>query len=328
MMYVQPLFEYKYNLRYKKLEGLARLTKLKIPTVSNLFIISPALYQEFLRTKKLPVNAVSELKTAFNTIKKLGDAIILRNSIYEEENPGIAFCLRNSPNIKNFTVFLRKVEKGYKTVIKSAIDPKKVECSFLIQTFYSSEKCGALLTDNGNGQIFIQAILGQHSDLLLLGDATPDTYTIDKKTYRITSKIIAHKEFRIKKLPSGIKKVRVKKVDRDNSVISNEQAVKLAKLSRKIEMVFGPQQMDWAILDSGEIIFQETRDKEKHTDLRILDDVEIIYPADTEGELIVLDGYKRINNISQKIVATDNLNIAFINKLAFLYRPKAVILTK
>lgn len=328
MIYIQPLSEYKFNLKSKKLEGLARLVNLNLPTVSNLFIVLPKLYFEFQKTNKLPSNAVSELKTIFKSIRKQGDSITLRNSIYEKGNPGISFSVHNSLNLKNFTEFLKRIVLGYKKAKRMAIDPEKIEFCYLIQSFYSSEKCGILLSDNGQKQIFLQAILGQHTNLLLRGDIIPDEYTINKRTYKIACEKIALKKFRIKKLKTGIKKIRVKKTDQKKPVLTDSQVIKIAKLSQIVEKVFDPQEMEWAILDSGKIIFQETRDFKESKKVKFIKKGEIIFPAEVEGKIINLTKLGEIKTISNKIIVTHNLNIAFINKIAFLYRPKAVILTR
>ena len=328
MIYIKPLSEYRFNLKAKKLEGLARLVKLGVPTVSNLFIVSPKLYLEFQKTKKLPFTAIKELKTVFNSIRKQDERVTLRNSIYEKGNPGLSFSVHNSLNIKVFSDFQKRVILGYKRATRMAINPEKVEFCYLMQSFYSSEKCGLLLSDNGQGQIFLQAILGQHTTLLLRGDSIPDIYKINKGTYRIAYKKIIPKLFRIKKLASGIKKIRVKKSDQRKPVLTDSQAKKIAKLSQIVERAFGPQEMEWAILDSGKIIFQETRDFEQSKALKFFKKAEVIFPAETEGEIVNLKTFPKKDSVSKKIVVTSNLNIAFINKLAFLHRPKAVILTR
>ncbi len=327
MQYIQPLAEYRFNLKSKKLEGLARLIKLNIPTVANPFVVLPKLYLEFLNTKKLSPSAVFELESIFNSIKQ-SSCITLRNSIYEEGNPGISFILHNTVNIKDFSIFIKKITQGFKKAIRAAHNPKNVEFSYLIQSFYSSEKAGILLSNNGQNRIFLQAILGQHTDLLLRGDLMPDVYLIEKKTYRISSKNIAKKEFRIKKLSSGIKKIRVKKTEQDKSVLKDDQVTSIAKLSQIVEKAFGPQEMEWAVLDTGRIIFQETRDLPLSQKIKFRSKAEIIFPANVEGRVIKLTGLPKSRSISDKIVFTNNLNIAFINKLAFFYRPKAVILTR
>ena len=83
---------------------------------------------------------------------KRGDTVTLRNSIYEDKNPGIAFSVHNSLNISSFAQLKKKIAQGYKKAIKVAIDPDQVEFSFLIQSFYSSEKCGSMLSDNGGNK--------------------------------------------------------------------------------------------------------------------------------------------------------------------------------
>ncbi|MGD9128914.1 MAG: PEP/pyruvate-binding domain-containing protein [Candidatus Woesebacteria bacterium] len=328
MTYIQPLSKYKFNLKAKKLEGLARLAQLNIPTVSNLFIVSTKLYFEFLETNKLSSAALRELKDVFNSIRKQGESITLRNSIYEDANPAIAFSVSNSLNLKTFSEFKKKMLLGFKKAIKTAIDPSQVEFSYLIQSFYSSEKCGSVLSDNGQGLIYLQAILGQHSKLLLRGDIEPDVYEIKKGSYKILKKQIAKKEHRIKKMSAGTKKVRVRKAEQNKAVLTDDQVKRIAKLSQVVERSFGPQEMEWAVLDSGKILFQETRDFQLSTKISFTKRADVIFPARTQGEVVNLKKMPKAASLSDKIVVTNNLNISFINKLAFLHRPKAVILTK
>lgn len=328
MNYIQPLSDYKFNLQSKKLQGLARLAQLELPTVSNLFVVLPELYRDYQQTRKVSFQAKRELELVFNSIKKQGETITLRNSIFESNNPGIAFSVHNSLNLQTFDQFIKQVALGFKKAAQMAIDVTQVEFCYLIQTFYSSEKCGSLLSSNGQGQVYLQAIHGQHSKLLLRGDVEPDTYLINKKTYKIEHREIVIKQFRVKKLKTGIKKIKIKKSDRNEVVLTDQQVRHLAKMSQAIERKFGPQEMEWAILDSGEIIFQETRDFLLSDKLEFHQKTEVIFPAKTKGKVINLHSIPQRTSFKDKIVITNNLNIHFINQLAFLHRPKAIILTR
>lgn len=328
MIYIKPLSDYQFNLTDKKLQGLSRLSHLKLPTVPLPFIITPNLFQEFLKTKHIPVQAQNELNKHFNSIRQQKNSLTLRNSIYEPKNPGLSYSVENTLNIKSFDIFLKAIQKGYQKVSRLAINPVKVEFCYLFYAFYSSEKCGSLLSNNGQDQIYIQAILGQTTKLLLRGDIDPDEYLIKKKTYKLIKKSIAAKKFRIKKTASGTTKVRVKKSDQQLPVISDQQAGKIAKYSQIIEKAYGPQEVEWAVLDSNKIIFQETRDFTQSKQLKFVGIAEIIYPRQVKAKVINLSNNPSNQTLTNKIVITNNLNINLINQLAFLHRPKAVILTK
>lgn len=263
MIYIKPLSEYDFELKSRKLEGIASLVRLGVPTVSNVFIVLPSMYREFVGMGKISFTGKRELGLVFESIKRQGKSVSLRNSIFEERNPALSYSVRSSLNLGSFDEFLRRIMLGYKKVRGLSLDPEKVEFCYLIQSFYSSEKCGILISENGKRQIFIKAILGQNSDLLIRGDVKADEYLVNKGTYRIAERKIAEKKFRVKKLRSGVKKVRVKKVDQTRPVLTNEQIIRLAKLSQVVERKFGPQEIEWAVLDSGEIIFQETKAYER-----------------------------------------------------------------
>lgn len=328
--YITPLKKYKFDLKAKKLEGLARLVKLNLPTVSSLYIVSTQAYQEYFRTKKLSQNLVSQLKKNFNKIRSRGESVTLRNAIYEQDNPAVAFALTNSPNLTDYQDFENKIIAGYRQVIETSFNPSKVEFSYLIQTFYSSEKCGTLLTTSRPGEMLLQAILGQHTNLIFRGDIEPDSYIINKTTHQIIDKHVAVKEFRLKKDTSGLVKVKVSQNDQLVSVLSDSQVIKISKLAIKTEKSYGPQQIDWAILDSGKIIFQETHDLEKVSNISFVEQGEIIYPAKVTGQVLHVQKITAHNQhkIKGKIVIISNLDIQFINQLLFTCHPQAVVLTK
>ncbi|MEN8253783.1 MAG: PEP/pyruvate-binding domain-containing protein, partial [Patescibacteria group bacterium] len=288
MTYITPLSNYKFNLKAKKLEGLARLAQLKVPTVSNLFIVSSKLYEEFNETGKLPKAAKSELGKIFESIRKQGDTVTLRNSIYEEKNPGLAFSVHNTLNIKDYDLLEKKIIAGYRKAAREAINPKQIEFSFLLQSFYSSEKCGTLLSSNSVGHIYIQAIHGQHTTLLLRGDIEPDIYEVSDHNYKLVRSEIALKIHRMKKMSSGIRKVKVKPEKQREAVLNTDQIKRIAKLSQQVEKQFGPQEIEWAILDSGKIIFQETRDFKQSKKVKWSQKADVVFPNLVEGKVINL----------------------------------------
>lgn len=330
MYYIQPLSQYNFDLKAKKLEGLARLAKLGLPTVSNLFVVSPKAYKVFYKTHKLGDDLKYELGKIFQSIRSQGESVTLRNAIYERNNPAVAFSVSNSPNLKTYQEFEKRIVAGYRKAMRTSFDPANLEFSYLIQSFYSSEKCGTLLTTSNRTQILLHAILGQHTNLLFRGDIEPDSYVIQKSTYKILDKHIAEKQYRFKKQRSGLTKVRVNKDEQYQPVLTDEQVVRIAKLAIRAEKTYGPQQIDWAILDSGKIIFQETHNLEKPNNIRFAEQGEIIYPSEVSGEVVNVHAIpdKGLETLKDKIVITDNLDIQFINKLLFVCHPKAVILTK
>ena len=57
-----------------------------------------------------------------------------------------------------------------------------------------------------------------------------------------------------------MQKIRIKKELQHIPVLSKKQAIYIAQLSQLVERKYGPQEMNWAILNDGSIIFQETHD--------------------------------------------------------------------
>lgn len=258
MIYIQPLQTYSEKTASSKLNGLIRLLHLGIPTISHAFILHSSVFQDYIQKKKLPNEAISEIEQICASIKKLGSTITLRNAIYEEQNPALSFAVPNTLNITNIHDVPRLIERGYRQIQRQAIDPESVECHFFIQSYYLSIKCGSLFSSDLNNQIEIKGIIGQHTDQMLRKDCKPDILIIEKRTYKILSLTNEPKYWYWKKTQNGMQKIRIKNELQHTPVLTNPQAVHLAQLSQLVEKKYGPQEMKWAILDNGSIIFQET----------------------------------------------------------------------
>lgn len=265
MIYIQPLQTFAEKTASTKLNGIIRLLHLGIPTVSHAFIIHSSLFQEYIRRKKLPNEAIFEIEQICASIKKLGNTITLRNAVFEPNNPAISFVVSNTLNIANIHEIPRLIERGYRRIQQHAFDPEAVECHFLIQSYYLSIKCGSLITSDSKNYIVIQGIIGQHTDQMLRKDCKPDSFIIEKRTYKILAQINESKQYYWKKTRTGMQKIRIKKELQHAPVLTNEQAINLAQLSQLVERKYGPQEMKWSILNDGSTIFQETHNIDKAT---------------------------------------------------------------
>jgi len=260
MIYIQPLQTFTEKTASPKLNGIIRLLHIGIPTVSNGFLLPSSLFQDYIHKRKLPDEAIFEIEQICSSIKKLGYTITLRNAVYEQNNPALSFAVSNTLNISNIHEVLRLIERGYRRVKQQVIDPENVECHFLIQSYYLSIKCGSLISSDSENHISILGIIGQHTDQMLRKDCKPDKVIIEKRTYKILTFINEPKYWYWKKTQNGMQKIRIKKELQHIPVLSKKQAIYIAQLSQLVERKYGPQEMNWAILNDGSIIFQETHD--------------------------------------------------------------------
>ena len=112
------------------------------------------------------------------------------------------------------------------------------------------------------------------------------------------------------------------------SVLNDNQIRELVSYAKKLERIYGSQEIEWAVLRSGKIIIQETRDLATEEKTKIISNVTVVYPGEVEGLAFEVKEITKRNKLIDKIIVTDNLEVEFITKLVYKVKPKAVILTR
>ena len=160
-----------------------------------------------------------------------------------------------------------------------------------------------------SSEMLVSAIwgLGEH---LVSGEASPDTFYVDRETFRITRKEINEKAHRIIALKEGgtrleITPEKAKKV----SSVDDETVQSIAKYSLKIEKYFGaPQDMEWCLDHAGRLFILQSRPlglvQSRQQDVQQAKD----YP----GHPVLLSGGKRASSgtASGRVVLASSLKDA------------------
>ncbi len=311
----------------KKVNGILELINAGVPTVPNPWIVRPELYKYFLKNKKLPEDFLKELNQFLEMLKKKGKTLSYRPSVYSPTETGLDLYAKNKVNVVDFKEVRDAVITSFNTIIRAVKSPEKIEFSALMQTFYDSDRCGLLHTTNNEGNVYIEAIFGQHTNLLTREGAEYDTYEVDKKSLRTVNRNIAKKTKTLVKSKSGLVHRKLSESESKKSVLNNNQINELAGYALKLEKAYGSQEVEWAVLTSGEVIIQGTRKLEIekfHMDAKI----KTIYPGDVEGSVAIAKNSEDLKNTEGRILVTDNLNVDFIMKAITKQRPVGVILTK
>lgn len=132
----------------------------------------------------------------------------------------------------------------------------------------NAKSSGVMFTlDPVNGdlsRIFIEGSWGL-GESLVSGQVTPDKFTVDKVTMRITKRQICSKAMKMVYDPAGlIMAVGVPPEEADLPCLEDNEVVELARLGKKVERHYGlPQDIEWAVdMDlpaPGNIILLQTR---------------------------------------------------------------------
>lgn len=300
--------------------------------VPNPFCIKPNVFDHFFKHGDFPKNFEPELKEIYNKITSKGyDATVRTPDVISQSHPHLSHATGNSLFIKSFTKFFEAIKDKY-TVIQNHLlreDINDAEVSTLLHSTYDSHLCGLVQTDDGYGQIRIEAGFGQNSNILSRNDVNPDIYIVDKQTLN-TEKQINKKSFEfIAKSGGGIEKVPLPS-DKQNAQVFSDQIIKTyAEYALKLEKEYGPQEFECAVTTKEDLLIQETRPMKVIKKAKTIKGVTAIVPGEVKGTVLNANTLAELPpDCSQTIIVADTMEIDFITMLVFKYRPKAVILKK
>jgi len=326
--FVASLLKYHFNYNSEKINSIARLTKLGIPTVPYPHFLTQEAYLFYLKNRSFPKEAIKGLRAVFQEIKKHGYTIAVRPSIFALNIPGFEFIVPNKINLPTFKEVKTAIIEGYEKIITVAKNPEDIEFVYIIQGFYTSNRCGLAQSEDGTNHIHIEAAFGEHSMVITRGEVQPDIYKFDKSTGEIIVREVADKNFTLEPSKTGLVKVPLPSSERKRQVLNKDEIKTLTDYALRMEKKYGPQEIEWAVLRTGQLIFQSTRNA-KIKKLKGIPTKNIpIFSGKAEGELIFLRKFEDGQNLTGKIVVTDNLNIDFMTNLTYKTRPDGVVLTQ
>jgi len=327
--YLLDIGQYRFDLKSEKINSIARLVQLGIPTVPLPHVLLPSVFQFYCQNNKLPDQAQKEIKNLFTRLKRAGYTVAVRPSIFASL-PGVEFVVANSLNLPTLIEVEKAIINGYEKIIKKYQSLKEIEFAYLIQGFYTANKAGLVFSNDGAGHVYIEAAFGESTNIFTRGRLTPDVYLVDRKTGKVVSKKISIKKFTLVPSSQGLKRVILKPEERVKPVFTDQELSKICQYALKMEKKYGPQEIECAALRNGEIIFQSSRDSHiGQQKLTIFANQNVpIFAQEVQGQALYLSQLRKNLNLKNKIVVTDNLDIDFITNLIYRFQPLAVVLTK
>lgn len=145
---------------------------------------------------------------------------------------------------------------------KKRIDHFKVGVAVPVQKMVQSDISGIIFTvnpvTNEKNQIIIESIFGL-GEYIVQGTVTPDQFIIDKNEWELIQKNHVSQEIKLIKSKIETKEVKIPKKEQDKQKISDEIALKLAKIAQKLHNHYGKAQDIEFAIEKGTIYIVQTR---------------------------------------------------------------------
>ncbi|MCL5676178.1 MAG: phosphoenolpyruvate synthase [Patescibacteria group bacterium] len=205
---------------------------------------------------------------------QLKDVLVaVRSSATAEDLPSASFAGQQETylNVRGESNVVNKVRECWASLFtpraiyyreKNHFSHFKVGLAAVVQRMVESECSGVMFTidplTNDKNKIVVEAILGL-GELIVQGAVTPDHFEIDKKTLKITHKIIGRQEKKMVKAGTNNKILGISKGRQSRQKLNNKVIEKIAAIGKNIEKhYFFPQDIEWAY-QNGKIYIVQSR---------------------------------------------------------------------
>jgi pyruvate,water dikinase len=211
---------------------------------------------------------------------------------------------------------------------KKNFDHFKVGIAVPIQKMIQSEVSGIMFTvnpvTNNKNQIIVETIWGL-GEYIVQGKITPDQHLIDKTNWTIISHLATPQDVQLIKSTQETKEVKVPKSKNNQPKITNQQAIKIAKIGQKLHNHYAkPQDVEFAIQDNQVYIVQTRPITTIASNQKVLNDQKTISqepdlkgepasPGTATGVVIIVNSPQELNRVqSGQILVTDMTTPDFV----------------
>jgi pyruvate,water dikinase len=248
-----------------QLDELARANPDDRETISTLC----ARLRHTVEETAVPDDIVAAITDA---LARLGEqtAYAVRSSATAEDLPTASFAGQQDTylNVVGPTAVIRHISRCWASLFteraviyrqRNGIDHRAVHMAVVVQQMVFPHAAGILFTADpvtGNRKIAtVDAGFGL-GEALVSGLVNPDVFTV--RDGEVLAKAIAAKQRAVHALPTGgTREVAVDAQQQERPALTDEQAVQLVRLGRRIEAHFGgPQDIEWCLADDGFRIVQ------------------------------------------------------------------------
>ena len=231
--------------------------------------------QNKVQRGKVPDVVVREVITSYKKMSGLFKhaLVAVRSSATAEDAPGTSFAGQQATflNVKGEANLIENVKQCWASLftersifyrVQNHVKHEKVKVSVAVQKMIQSEVSGVMFSidpvTNDKERMVIESVWGL-GEMIVQGSVVPDRYVVQKDTFDILSKEISDQSVQLIKVDGITKETQVPKQVRDKQKITDEEIVKLARMSQKLqEHYYFPQDSEWA-KEKGKLYLVQTR---------------------------------------------------------------------
>ncbi|MEU2578521.1 rifamycin-inactivating phosphotransferase [Streptomyces anulatus] len=234
-------------------------------------------------------------------------AYAVRSSATAEDLPTASFAGQQDTylNVLGPTAVLQHISRCWASMFteravvyrqRNGIDHRTVDMAVVVQRMVFPDASGILFTADpvtGNRKVAtVDAGFGL-GEALVSGLVNPDVFTV--RDGEVVTRTIAAKERAVHALPAGgTGEVAVDARQRERPALTDEQAVRLVGLGRRIEAHFGcPQDIEWCLVDDGFRIVQSRP-------ITTLFPLPVLADGDSENHVYVSVGHQQMMTDAMK----------------------------
>src|SRR3989304_4439120 len=193
--------------------------------------------------------------------------VAVRSSATAEDLPDASFAGQQETylNVRGYKSVVKNVQKCWASLFEARaifyrkenkFNHMKVGIAVPVQLMVQSEVSGIMFTvnplTNNRDEISVEAAYGLGQPIVS-GESTPDQLTVNKKTWKITSKTIVKQTWQL----TQAGKTPVSKAHQKKQKLSDKKVIELAKIGQKIEQHYKrPEDMEWGMQDDKLYIVQ------------------------------------------------------------------------
>ncbi|HSL42120.1 MAG TPA: PEP/pyruvate-binding domain-containing protein [Anaerolineales bacterium] len=219
---------------------------------------------------QIPSDVEAAIRNTYEALEER-KAVAVRSSATAEDLPDASFAGQQETylNIRGTDAVLEGVKKCWASLwtaraiayrIKNKIDQNSVALAVVVQELVFAEAAGIMFTANPlNGQrneLVINAAWGL-GEAIVASAVTPDTLIVDKQKGKVIQREIADKLVMTVRTEHGTSEVPVPDAKKKKAVLSDAQAMELARLGVRIEEIYGmPMDIEWTFAENKFAIVQ------------------------------------------------------------------------
>jgi len=222
-------------------------------------------------TATIPDELANAIVSAYGELPGSNPPVAVRSSATAEDLPEASFAGQQETylNITGAGQVLEAARKCWASLwtgraiayrLRQNIPPESVALAVVVQLLVDAEAAGILFTANPlsgkRDEIVINAAWGL-GEAVVGGAVTPDTITVSKLDAKLIHRQTAEKQVMTVRTETGTAEQPVPDSLKNVPVLSDEKAIELSRLGRRIEDLYGlPVDIEWALADGKFTILQ------------------------------------------------------------------------